>query len=393
MTNIIFIGFVSFFVDISTEMVYPLIPLYLTGVLGSSPALVGIVEGIAESLASLLKVYSGYISDRYKRKKPLAFLGYSTSVIYKIALILSTSWLGILFARVIDRFGKGVRTAPRDLLVYESAKSGKLGNAFGIHKMLDMAGSAIGVLIAYFLMAHSTGQFAYKKTFLISALPAVIGLMVLLFVKETKSFKEHKEMGNFIEGFKKLDLRLKLFLIIAFLFNLGNSSNAFLLLRAQNAGFTAVNIILLYFLYNSVSSFLALPFGSLSDKIGRKKLLVTGYLAFSLVYFGFAIAKKQFTVILLFAIYGIYTALTSGIERALVSEIAPLEFKGTVLGLHSSLVGIALLPASVIAGFLWDIVSPSAPFYFGGTLAFFSAAFISIILRKNTSIENKISPD
>ncbi|MDD5017485.1 MAG: MFS transporter [Eubacteriales bacterium] len=376
------LGLVSFFVDVSTEMVYPLIPIYLTTALGATPAIVGIIEGIAESLASLLKIFSGYCSDKYKRKKPLAYLGYSTAVFYKLALIVSTSWIGVLAARVIDRFGKGIRTTPRDVLVSESADKNCLGKAFGLHKALDMAGSATGVLLAYFLMSRSTGDFDYKKVFLISIVPAIIGVAVLIKVKEKKQTCESKKPLHLIQGFKQLDSRLKLFLITAFVFTLGNSSNAFLLLRAQNLGYDATDVILLYFLYSVVSSALAVPFGKLSDKIGRRKILVGGYIAFALVYFGFAAATHQTTAIVLFAVYGIYTALTAGVERALIAEISPKELKGSVLGLHASLVGIALLPASIIAGFLWDAVCPAAPFYLGAGLALVSAVSICIILKE-----------
>jgi len=184
MWNVIFLGLVSFFSDISSEMVYPIIPLYLTSAFGATPALVGVIEGISESVASLLKVFSGYVTDKYKRKKPTAFIGYTTGVIYKFALILANSWGGILGARVIDRVGKGIRTAPRDVMVCESAVKGQAGKAFGIHKALDMAGSAIGILIAYVLLKNMGGSFDYKKIFLISVIPALIGLCVFFLIKE-----------------------------------------------------------------------------------------------------------------------------------------------------------------------------------------------------------------
>ena len=385
MINIILLGMVSFFVDVSTEMVYPLIPLYLTGVLGATPAIVGIIEGIAESLASLLKVFSGYWTDKYQKKKPLAFLGYSTSIVYKIALMLSTSWAGVLIARVIDRFGKGIRTTPRDVLVAECADKNCLGKAFGLHKSLDMAGSAVGILLAYFLMSRASGNVDYQNVFFISIIPAVIGLTVLLAVKEKKPHCKTTKPLHLIQGFKSLDRRLKLFLLTVFIFTLGNSSNAFLLLRAQNLGYDATTVILLYFLYNAVSSVFAVPFGRLSDKIGRRKILACGYFAFFLVYLGFALAKNPAALIILFAVYGLYTALTAGVERALIAQIAPPELKGSVLGLHASLVGIALLPASMIAGFLWDTLSPAAPFFVGAALALAAAVSISIILRQGTA--------
>ena len=385
MLNIVLIGLVSFFVDVSTEMVYPLIPLYLTSALGATPAIVGVIEGIAESLASLLKVWSGYISDKYRKRKPLVFLGYSTAIIYKLALVVSTSWFGILIARVIDRFGKGLRTAPRDVLVSESADKDKLGGAFGLHKALDMAGTAIGVLAAYFLLVQAgSGQPDYKNVFMWSVIPAVIGLVVLLFVKE-KSVPREKaaQPPHLIAGFKSLPFKLKLFLLTAFVFTLGNSSNAFLLLRAEESGWGSAGAVLLYFVYSAVSSLLSIPFGMRSDKTGRRRMLVIGYAMFAVTYFGFALSTGKAWIAAMFVVYGFYTALTAGVERALVAEIAPPEIKGTVLGLHSSIVGIALLPASVIAGALYNSVSPAAPFWLGGSLALVASIALFFILKDN----------
>ncbi len=381
MSNIVLLGLVSFFSDISTEMVYPIIPLYLVNVFGTTPALVGIIEGIAESLASILKVFSGHFADKYNRKKPMAFLGYSGGLLYKLALIFATSWPGILFAKVIDRVGKGIRTAPRDVLICESTTQNTLGRSFGLHKAMDMAGSALGILVSFFLVRSSHDGFHYKNLFLLSAIPAVIGLVMLSFVREKKLPRCASEQVNFFKNFGKLDSRLKMFLVIAFLFTLGNSSNAFLLLRAQDKGFTPAGVILLYFTYNVTASILALPLGRLSDKIGRRRLLVSGYAVFALVYFGFAVAHSKGTLILMFVVYGVYTAMTAGVERAFISEVSPKDLKGTMLGLHSSLVGIALLPASTIAGFLWDVVSPAAPFFFGGSLALVAGIALFFTLR------------
>ena len=381
--NILLIGLTSLFMDASTEMVYPLIPLYLVTAFGATPALVGVIEGIAESLASLMKVFSGYLGDRYKRKKALAIAGYSTALIYKVALILSTSWVGVLAARVIDRFGKGVRVAPRDALVSENAAKTKQGTAFGLHKALDMAGSAIGVLASYFILRAGAGTADYQRVFLFSMIPAVFGLIILSFVRERKHAAVKKAEKHPRVSWNSLDIRLRLFLITAFVFNLGNSSNTFLLLRPYVAGYDAVSVILLYLLYNIVSSVLSLPMGKLSDKIGKKRLLVFGYLAFSLTYLGFAVAKSGTAFILLFVLYGVYTAMTAGVERALIAVLAPPEHKGAVLGLHGTLTGIALLPASTIAGILWDKVSASAPFFLGAALSFVAVIAIALIFRRS----------
>lgn len=381
--NIILLGLISCFADISSEMVYPLIPLYLTAAFGATPVLVGLIEGIAESIASLLKVFSGYISDRFQHKKAIAFSGYATGLLYKIALIFATSWNGILSARVIDRFGKGIRTAPRDVMVSESADQNNMGKSFGIHKMLDMAGSAIGILLSFILLKKiGSNPESYKIIFAISIIPIVIALLLFFFVHEKKEKREPMQREYFWKNVSQLDHRLKLYLIITFLFTLGNSSNSFLLLRAYDIGFDSSTTILLYFVYNLTASLFAIPCGKLSDQIGRKHLLVGGYLTFSLVYFGFAFCTSKPLMILIFVIYGIYTAMTAGAERAFIAEIAPANLKGTMLGLHSTLVGIALLPASVIAGFLWDKVGVFAPFMFGAILSLIAALLLATKMRK-----------
>lgn len=381
MINVVLLGLASFFSDLSDEMVYPVIPLYLVNIFGATPALVGIIEGIAESLASILKVLGGFIVDRYNRKKLLMFAGYFGGLVYKAALFFSASWVGILGARSVDRLGKGLRSAPRDVLVCESAPKEELGKAFGLHRAMNMAGSAIGILVSFFLVNSAKGAFDYKRLFIISAIPSVTGLMILNFVKEKKLPRGGEKRENFFKNFKKLDTRLKLLLLIAFLFTLGNSSNAFMLLRAQNRGFSPSHVILLYFIYNVSATILALPLGKLSDKIGRKKVVILDYAVFAFVYFGFALAQNKATVTAMFIAYGAYTAMTPGVERAFISEISPDEFKGTMLGMHSSLSGIALLPASAIAGLLWDSFSPSAPFFFGGSLALAAAFGLCFALR------------
>ncbi|NTU88413.1 MAG: MFS transporter [Actinobacteria bacterium] len=382
MKNVILLGLVSFFIDLSTDMVYPLVPLYLTSTLGATPGLVGLIEGIAESLASLLRVFSGHISDKYHKKKPLAFIGYSASLLYKLALLLATSWFGILAARVIDRIGKGIRTAPRDVLVCESSEAGSLGKSFGIHKALDMAGSGLGILLAFLFLEFSHGTGGYKMIFLVSIIPAVLGLFMFPFIRETSCRITEKTPLPTLSAFRSIDSQLKVYLLVAFLFTLGNSSNAFLLLRAQSVGFSDSTAVLLYFIYHVSASLLAIPLGRLSDTAGRKKLLVTGYIAFSLVYFGFAFAENGIGMVLIFTLYGAYTAMVAGVERAYISEISPPELKGTMLGLHSTIVGIALLPASLIAGLLWNYLGPQVPFIFGASMALLAALILGCFMRK-----------
>ncbi len=382
MRNIIFLGLISFFMDISSEMVYPIIPLYLTTAFGATPAIVGIIEGIAESTSSLLKVFSGYVTDRYKQKKPIAFVGYATGLFYKLALLFASSWAGILTARVVDRLGKGIRTAPRDVMVSESADKRALGKSFGIHKALDMAGSAIGILISFILLKSlGNGQANYKMIFTVSIIPTILALIMFAFVNEKKEQRSPQNRERFWNNLSALDGRLKLYLLVVFLFTLGNSSNSFLLLRAKSAGFDDTNVILLYFLYNLTVSILSVPFGKLSDKVGRKRVLATGYLLFSGVYLGFAFATRVESFVIIFLVYGIFTAMTAGVERALIAEISPAELKGTMLGLHSTIAGIALLPASVICGFLWDGFGSSVPFVFGAVMSALAAILLIAFFR------------
>ena len=381
MINIFFIGLVSFFTDISTEMVYPLIPLYLTSAFGATPALVGLIEGIAESLASLLKVFSGYLTDRFQKKKLIAFSGYAPGLLYKLALIFAGSWLGVLGARVIDRIGKGIRTSPRDVLVSESAGKENMGKAFGLHKALDMFGAGLGILIVYILMRSSGGNYDYKRLFALSMIPAVLGLFMFIFVKEKKQAGERANREPFWKNISKIDVQLKLYLLVVFIFTLGNSSNAFLILKAKASGFDETNVILLFLIYHVVAAALSMPLGKLSDIIGRKNLLVPGYIIFALCYFGFAFAGTKPAMLAVFASYGVYTAMITGVERAFVAEIAPRDLKGTMLGLHSTVAGIALLPASVIAGLLWNIFGDVVPFVFGACMSVIAAALLLAFMK------------
>ena len=375
-SNIVILGLVSLFVDMSTEMVYPLVPLFLTATLGASPAIVGVIEGIAESVASLLKVFSGYIGDVHHNKKRLAIAGYSASVAYKLVLFLAASWPGVLVARIIDRTGKGLRTAPRDALVAESSDRDKLGGSFGLHKMLDMAGSSLGVILAYLFVAGGTG---FHRAFVYSVIPAVIGIMILLAVRENKGEPAPPEKLR-LKGLK-LDKQLTAYLGVLFVFCLGNSSNAFLLLKAQAQGFSAPQVILLYLLFNVSASVLAIPAGRLSDRLGRGRVLAPGYLIYGLVYLGFALISSQAVTVLLFIAYGAFNALIGGAERAFIAEKAPAHLRGTVLGLYGMLQGIGLLLASMIAGVLWSAAGSGAPFLLGGALGLLSAALIVFITR------------
>lgn len=382
MFNIIILGLVSLLTDISSEMVYPILPLYLTSRLGVTPTIVGLIEGIAESLASLLKVFSGYISDSLGRRKPLALLGYTSSTLGKFFLYISTSWGWVMAGRIIDRFGKGIRTAPRDALIADSSKEENRGQAYGMHRALDTFGASIGVILAYYFFTSYRGD--YTLVFLFSLIPAIVAILLLSTVKERPNeamIKKEKLMFQW----KGLDVRFKLFLFFTFFFTLGNSSNQFLLLRASYLGFNPSSVILLYLFYNIIYTLMSYPFGVLSDKIGRKLLLVGGYLFYGLVYFSFAIVENSAYLWVLFGVYGLYIASTEGVEKALVADMAPKEIRATLMGLHSTLVGIGLLPASLIAGILWDRLGVRTPFFLGGAIGCISALGLAMVLRSGHS--------
>jgi MFS family permease len=407
MRNVVLLGLVSLLTDISTEMVYPLLPFYLTLRLGAGPAVLGLIEGLAESLASLLKVVSGHVSDRFQRRKPLAVLGYASSGLGKVVLYLAGSWGVVLAGRLVDRFGKGIRTAPRDALVADSSPEGRRGWAFGLHRAMDTAGAATGVLIAYFLLNRYGGGGAdLRPIFLVSLIPALLGLAVLAWVRETGRVAGRREaggpgqavesaprraeprpVGRIRDVFTRLDPRLKTLLIVTGIFTLGNSSNQFLLLRAGGAVGPA-GAILLYLLYNLSYSVFSWPAGWLSDKVGRRRVLVAGFLLYAAVYGGMALGPEGagglgsvVLFALLFTLYGLYSALTDGVAKALIADLAPKELRATVIGLHATIVGLGLLPASLLAGALWAGMSPSAAFGFGAVAGLAAAVGLAVFPR------------
>ena len=409
MFNVLVLGLASFLTDVSSEMVYPLLPLFLTSArLGASPAIVGIIEGLAESTASLIRVFSGYWSDRLGVRKPITISGYTGSAIGKFVLYISTSWPLVLVGRLADRFGEGLRTAPRDALIADSTPPDRRGSAFGLHRALDTAGAVLGVVLAYVLFVQARDD--YSAVFLYSLIPALLGVIVLFLVRERSSphpptpspqaWGEGEQTplsravgegrggasgasstpwwGNIGARWNALDRRLKAFLLVIFVFTLGNSSNQFLLLRARSLGFDDATAILLYLAYNVTYALVSWPAGRLSDRIGRKTLLVAGYLTYGLVYVAFGFAQAA-TLWLLFPIYGLYIALTEGVEKALVSDLAPKDLRATLIGLHATFTGFGLLPASALAGLLWNTFGASAPFFFGGTMGVLAAVGLALL--------------
>jgi MFS family permease len=385
MVNIFLLGLVSLFTDISSEMVYPLIGIYLTS-LNTPYALVGLVEGIAESVANILKVFSGTISDKYKKRKLFVILGYANSALGKVLLFLSTTWPLVLFSRTVDRFGKGVRTAPRDALISESTEEEKKGRVFGFHRAMDSFGAVCGILVVYFFVqGFKDNPAMYKKIFLFSTFPAVLGVLILFFVKDSgkKIDKENEKKVNIkFYDFRYVPIKVRWYILISTLFALGNSSNQFLLLKSKSVGFNTGSVILLYLVYNITQTLFSYPAGVVGDKIGKKKILVLGYFIYSLVYlfFGLINSDTKNFVWLLFLIYGVYIGLVEGQEKAFLSELSPQEYKASILGLHYTLTGIMLFPASLVAGSLWDLIGSSAPFIFGSVMSLISCIMLIFLI-------------
>ncbi len=377
--NIIILGLTSLLTDISTEMVYPLLPMFLTQTLGASPAILGLIEGIAESVASLLRVFSGYISDRLGRRKPLAIAGYAASTFGKVFLVVAQAWPTVLAGRFVDRFGKGVRTAPRDALIADSADPVRRGRAYGLHRAMDSLGATLGVIAAIVLLR--SGAANVRAIFLWSLIPAALGVAVLFFARDLRPRRVGTQ-GPVLR-WSLLPAKLRAYLLVVFLFTLGNSSNQFLLLRAQNLGVATAAVLVLYLIFNVTYAAVAYPAGRLSDWMGRRKLLVAGYALYGLVYLGFALASSPGSLWVLFPVYGLYMGVSDGVEKALVADLAPTPIRATAIGLHATLVGIGLLPASLLAGWMWTSFGPAVPFYFGGVLGCAAALAVFVVLGKS----------
>jgi len=380
--NVFVLGLVSFFNDVASEMIYPLVPIFLTSVLGAPVAIVGLIEGIAESTASVLKVVSGWLSDKWRKRKPFVVAGYSFSAISKILLSLAFSWPFVLIARFIDRFGKGTRTSARDALITESSENSVRGRAFGFHRTLDTLGAVVGPMIALLAIHFLDNKF--RLIFFLAFIPAFIGILLLLFfVKEKK--KEANSSPAFHFNWRNLDPSFKIFLLISFVFALGNSSDAFLILRAQNLGLSLISVVLAYVLFNFTYAIFSTPAGIISDKIGPKKVLLVGFLLFSAVYLFFGLAHSSLFLWFLFPVYGMYMALTEGVGKAYISNLVPQEKTGTAFGVYQTTIGLCTFFASLIAGLLWTYIDVSAPFIFGSIIAVISA-FLFVVLGKKVKL-------
>lgn len=370
-------GVVSLLTDASSEMVYPVLPLFLANVLGAPVAAIGLIESLAEATAAFMKLGSGWLSDRVGRRKPLVALGYTLSNLAKPVLALTQSWPAVLSLRVTDRLGKGIRTAPRDALIAESSTPEERGRSFGVHRALDTAGAAIGPFVAWLVLSLHPGASGYRTIFMISAIPGALAILVVLLAVRDTSVRLPSEQAV-RPSLRAFSRPLAVFTAISFVFALANSSDAMLILRAQDLGTKAALIPLMYVLFNLVGAALAAPFGARSDRIGRRRLIVFGFTGYALVYLGFALARGAVAPWLLFALYGIPYAATEGMTRAYVCDLAGPDRRGTALGGYTLVLGLAALPSSALAGLLWDTVSHAAPFAFSATLMGASAVALLV---------------
>jgi MFS family permease len=375
--NVFFTGLVSFFMDISSEMIYPLVPLFLTSVLGVNKSVIGLIEGVAESTASLLKVFSGWFSDRMGRRKSLMIIGYGISVLSRPIIATSNIWQQVFASRFTDRLGKGIRTAPRDAIIAESSEPTHLARAFSFHRAMDTMGAVVGPSLAIFFLGIFNNN--YRRIFWLSMAPGIIAvLLIIVFIREKrKNPAPHAEKPGLT--LNHFSWKAKFFIIIATLFALGNSSDVFLILRAGQVGVPTIVIPAVYLMFNLVYSISAIPAGIAADKFGRKRVILLGFILFAVLYYGFAKAGNITAIWVLFGLYGLFMGLTEGVQKAFLASIIPQDFKATAFGVYGTCVGLATFPASLIGGLLWDHLSPAATFYFGSITATISA-FLFVIL-------------
>ncbi len=379
--NVFVLGLASFFTDISSEMLYPIIPIFLTAVLGAPMSILGLIEGIAESTASILKGISGWLSDRTGRRRPFVVWGYSLSSFAKPLLFFAMGWPLVLVSRFMDRFGKGLRTSARDAMIADSTDAPYRGKAFGFHRSMDSIGAIIGPLLALFFLTVLKENM--RIVFLIAFIPAALAVLTLaFFLKEASSGRADLKSGRagLTLPYHMFSPKFKLFLFATSIFAIGNSSDAFLIMRSKGLGLSVTMVVLAYVIYNISYAVFSTPFGVLSDRIPRKYVMIGGYAIFTLVYLGFARISGSFMIWPLFFIYGFYIAMTDGVGKALVSDMVPKEYVGTAMGLYHFVLGIFAFFASVIAGLLWTYVGIPAPFYYGAAMSALSAVLLLVLM-------------
>jgi MFS family permease len=375
--NVLILGLVSFLTDVSSEMIYPLLPLFLTTVLGAGPAFLGIIEGIAESTSSLLKLVSGIWSDRVRDRKGFILGGYGLSSLARPLVAVATGPLGVLAVRFFDRVGKGIRTSPRDALIADSVEPSLRGTAFGFHRSMDHAGALVGPLIAAALLGYVTSDL--RTIFWLSAIPGALAVLLIIFkVRDTRRVLPQAPVDrNFLRTIPKG--RLRSYLIILLVFTLGNSSDTFLLLKAGKSGIGLAQITLLWTFFHFIKMSASLPFGALSDRIGRKGVIIAGWLVYAVTYFGFAHAESPSQIWGLFALYGLFYGLTEGVEKALLADIVSPEERGAAYGWYNCAIGIGALPASILFGIVWETWGAAVAFTLGAGLAGVAAVLLILL--------------
>ena len=376
--NILFTGVTSFLTDTSVKMVYSVMPMFLMSI-GASKTSLALIEGIAESTASLVKAISGFWSDKIGRNKPFMLIGYGLSALIFPLYTFVITPMQVLYLRFVERFGKGIRTAPRDSLIAGSVTNGETGRSFGLQKAMDNSGAIAGPLAAFALLSLLQGD--YRLIFLLAGIPAILALFVIIFGIKEAGKSKHELFVKF--HFRDFPAKYYFFLGIVFVFTLGNSTDALLMVKANEAGIRVAFIPLVYLITNIVSVFTAIPLGALSDRIGKERLLIAGYLIYSVVYYGFGVTTDVGSIVFLFALYGLYSASTDGIQKAFVSDMIDNNKKGTGLGIYNAILGVTLLPASLLAGYMYDRINSSVPFYFGASMAFISAIMMLFFFRNN----------
>lgn len=383
--NVVVISLVSFFNDIASEMIYPVVPIFLTTVLGTPLTIVGFIEGLAESTAAILRVFSGWFSDKFRKRKPFMTAGYVFSSLSKIIMAVSVHWSMVMSGRFLDRFGKGIRTSARDALLAEASEPAFGGRIFGFHRAVDTMGALVGPLTALILLQVFSSNL--RIIFFLSIIPTVIGVLLLVtFVRDAN----RREASQSAIPIRLRDMRLskdfKIFLIASAVFALGNSSDAFLILRAQNLGMSLDLMIVVYTVFNAAYALSSFPAGILSDRVGQKKILFLGFCLFAIIYFLFGIVSRQIYLWVLFPLYGIYMALTEGVGKAYISHLTDRQYAGTTYGVYQTLIGIMTFFSSLAAGFLWRYIGPGAPFIFGGIMALI--ALIIFVFSSSRKTEN-----
>ncbi len=379
--NVWAVSLTSFFMDVSSEMVLNILPLFLANVLGVQTTIIGLIEGVADATASILKLFSGWFSDRMGERKWIAVAGYGFSALAKPFFYIASSWELIAGVRWADRVGKGVRTAPRDALVANSVTPETRGLAFGFHRAMDTAGAMVGILIAAGVvwLAQKTALDLTKSTFqtivLISLLPAALAVMSLAVGARDVPVKGVRTPPKF--SLRSMGARFTIFLVIVSIFTLGNSSDAFLVLRAQNLDISVTGILLMLAMFNLIYALVSTPAGSLSDRVGRRRLIIGGWLVYAVIYLGFSLAQAAWQVWALYVVYGLYYGMAYGTANAMVADLVPANLRGTAYGTYNATIGLLAFPASLIAGILWQQVGPYAPFLFGGVLALLAAALMA----------------